>query len=180
VADAAAARAARRDRRHDAIATLLAGRPDALRDALRHGADVERIGARIALRQARPRELAGLRATLVALPQVHAALPAEGSVLLDMLGEAIAPPAGIVRLLGQIADESAALLAERRHRCPPRRRARRLRAIGRGSDAYHRLEAKGARAPASRRVSSTASTASSSRSRSRRRSARPAFRRARR
>ena len=55
--------------RHDAIATLLAGRPEALRDALRHAADVERIGARIALRQVRPRELAGLRATLVALPR---------------------------------------------------------------------------------------------------------------
>jgi DNA mismatch repair protein MutS len=37
-----------------------------LRDALRGISDVERITARIALRQVRPRELAGLRATLAA------------------------------------------------------------------------------------------------------------------
>jgi DNA mismatch repair protein MutS len=130
--------------RHDAIATLLAGRPEALRDALRHAADVERIGARIALRQVRPRELAGLRATLVALPEVRAALPADGSVLLDMLGEALAPPDDVVRLLGAIADEPAALLRDggviaAGHDAD----LDELRAIGRGSDAYLiELEAK--------------------------------------
>ena len=64
--------------RHDAIAALLDAGLEALRDALRHLADVERITARIALRQVRPRELAGLRATLQALPQVRAAVAGRG------------------------------------------------------------------------------------------------------
>ena len=51
--------------RHDAIAALLArAAAQALREALRHLSDVERIVARIALRQVRPRELSGLRETL--------------------------------------------------------------------------------------------------------------------
>jgi len=67
---------AQRDRtqatqRHGAIAELLAHGFEPLRDGCgRHVADVERISARIALRQVRPRELAGLRATLQALPCV--------------------------------------------------------------------------------------------------------------
>ncbi|HEY1436432.1 MAG TPA: DNA mismatch repair protein MutS, partial [Casimicrobiaceae bacterium] len=96
--------------RHDAIAALLSGKAEPLGEALRHAADVERIGTRIALRQVRPRELAGLRATLIALPRVRAALPAEGSLLLDMLGEALAPPPAIAELLAAIAAEPAALL----------------------------------------------------------------------
>ncbi|HEX4236275.1 MAG TPA: DNA mismatch repair protein MutS, partial [Caldimonas sp.] len=130
--------------RHDAIAALLAARADKLREALRHGADVERIGARIALRQVRPRELAGLRLTLVALPLVRAALPAEGSVLLDTLAEALAPPAAIVELLAAIAAEPAALLRDggviaEGHDAD----LDELRAIGRGGDAFLlELEAK--------------------------------------
>jgi DNA mismatch repair protein MutS len=123
--------------RHDAIAALLAGRPEPLRDALRHAADVERIGARIALRQVRPRELGGLRATLVALPQVRAALPAERSVLLDMLAEALAPPPAIAHLLGAIAAEPGALVRDggviaEGHDAE----LDQLRAIGRGGDAF--------------------------------------------
>jgi len=123
--------------RHDAIATLLAGSPEALRSALRHAADVERIGARIALRQVRPRELAGLRATLVGLPAVRAALPAEGSVLLDMLGEALAPPADVASLLAAIAAEPAALLRDGGVIAEGHDgELDELRAIGRGGDAF--------------------------------------------
>ena len=64
--------------RHEAIAALHEAGLDALRTTLRHLADVERITARIARRQARPRELAGLRATLRALPQVRQAVPGAG------------------------------------------------------------------------------------------------------
>ncbi|MEO8309701.1 MAG: DNA mismatch repair protein MutS [Caldimonas sp.] len=123
--------------RHDAIAMLLAGAHLALREALRHLSDVERIGARIALRQVRPRELAGLRATLLALPKVCAALPAEGSVLLDMLGETLAPPAAIAASLAAIADEPAALLRDGGVIAAGfDAELDELRAIGRGSDAY--------------------------------------------
>src|SRR4029079_7714036 len=78
--------------RHDAIAALIGGAHGEVREALRHLSDVERIGARIALRQVRPGELAGLRATLLALPKVGAGLPAEGSGLVDQVGEAVGPP----------------------------------------------------------------------------------------
>src|SRR5258706_4863857 len=46
--------------RHEAIEVLQTHGVDALRDALRSISDIERITARIALRQVRPRELAGL------------------------------------------------------------------------------------------------------------------------
>jgi DNA mismatch repair protein MutS len=130
--------------RHDAIAALLGGDHGALREALRHLSDVERIGARIALRQVRPRELAGLRTTLLVLPKVAAALPAEGSVLLDMLGEALAPPSEIATLLAAIADEPAALLRDGGViAAGVDAELDELRAIGRGSDAYLlELEAK--------------------------------------
>ncbi|MGZ8259968.1 MAG: DNA mismatch repair protein MutS, partial [Caldimonas sp.] len=130
--------------RHDAIAALVAGNADALRGALRHAADVERIGARIALRQVRPRELAGLRTTLVGLPTVRAALPADGSVLLEMLGEALSPPDGIAALLAAIAEEPAALLRDGGVIAEGHDgELDALRAIGRGGDAFLlELEAK--------------------------------------
>ncbi|MFN0183371.1 MAG: DNA mismatch repair protein MutS, partial [Aquabacterium sp.] len=63
-------------RRHAGIEGLVAHGVDALRAALRGVSDVERIAARLALRQVRPRELAGLRETLQGLPALRAALPA--------------------------------------------------------------------------------------------------------
>ncbi len=62
-------------RRHQIIEQLIAEGPEPLRHALREVSDVERITSRIALRQVRPRELAGLRHTLDALPALRAALP---------------------------------------------------------------------------------------------------------
>jgi len=61
--------------RHAAIDVLKAHGPDSLRQTLRGISDVQRIVARIALRQVRPRELAGLRDTLALLPQLVACLP---------------------------------------------------------------------------------------------------------
>ncbi|MFY9512610.1 MAG: DNA mismatch repair protein MutS, partial [Rubrivivax sp.] len=49
--------------RHDAIAVLIDQGFEPLREALRGISDVERTTARVALRQVRPRELAGLRLT---------------------------------------------------------------------------------------------------------------------
>ena len=72
----AAAPAARRARRRAAPRRASRRCIDAgiepLREALRGVSDVERITARIALRQVRPRELVGLRATLQALPALRA------------------------------------------------------------------------------------------------------------
>ncbi|MBC8056352.1 MAG: DNA mismatch repair protein MutS [Rhizobiales bacterium] len=99
--------------RHDAIDALHAARLTELRDALRGISDVERITARIALRQVRPRELAGLRATLNALPALREQVPEGEATLLDMLREALTPPGAILALLAAaIADEPAVLLRD--------------------------------------------------------------------
>ncbi|WP_235823279.1 DNA mismatch repair protein MutS [Azohydromonas sediminis] len=98
--------------RLDAVERLIADGFDALRDALRHVSDVERITARIALRQVRPRELAGLRATLAALPALRAVTPS-GCTALDALHAALQPPPSIHALLARaIADEPAVLLRD--------------------------------------------------------------------
>jgi len=98
--------------RHEAIAALLERGGEPLREALRGVSDVERITARIALRQVRPRELTGLRATLALLPGIRDCVPA-GSALLDALVRELAPPPAIGELLQRaIADEPAVLLRE--------------------------------------------------------------------
>lgn len=99
--------------RHDAIDALHTAQLDALRDAMRGVSDVERITARLALRQVRPRELTGLRATLQALPALREHVPLGEATLLDMLGEALTPPDAILALLAAaIADEPAVLLRD--------------------------------------------------------------------
>jgi DNA mismatch repair protein MutS len=90
--------------RHDAIAALHQEGFEPLREALKSVSDVERISARIALRQVRPRELTGLRATLQALPALSAATPAA------LRDEALNPPADILELLERAIAEEPALL----------------------------------------------------------------------
>ena len=98
--------------RHDAIAELIAQGYAPLREALRSVSDVERIVSRIALRQARPRELAGLRHSLQALPTLRAAA-ATGSALLHELHAALQPDPAIAALLvSVIAEEPAVLLRD--------------------------------------------------------------------
>ena len=102
--------------RHDAIAALGRHGPGALREALRGISDVERITARLALRQVRPRELSGLRATLQALPALRAALPPDDGAapgLLAQLASALQPDPALAALLtAAIADEPATLLRD--------------------------------------------------------------------
>ncbi len=108
---------AQRDRtaaiaRHDAVTTLIADGVEPLRGRLRQVSDVERITARLALRQVRPRELSGLRATLLALPALRDAAPC-GSALLQGLHAALAPPPEVAALLARaVADEPAVLLRD--------------------------------------------------------------------
>ena len=101
--------------RQDAVAELLAGSTalpprsqplyEPLRLALRDIADLERIAGRIALRSARPRDLAGLRDTLAALPAVHAALDGTGTARLRALREHLgAHEALAARLAAALAD----------------------------------------------------------------------------
>jgi len=76
------------DARLDALDALLAAdRHEPLRDALRGIADVERILARVALRSARPRDLAALRDALLAMPGLRQQVPDEAPRLARLSAE---------------------------------------------------------------------------------------------
>ncbi len=97
--------------RHEAMACLADAGFEPLRDALRGISDVERITARTALRQVRPRELAGLRSTLAALPSLRARVPV-GAALLAHVHEALQPDEALSDALRAIAEEPAVLLRD--------------------------------------------------------------------
>jgi DNA mismatch repair protein MutS len=100
--------------RRDAIGTL-ADRPDLadkLSRLLKSCADVERISGRIALRNARPRDLSGLRDTLALLPEMDALLPTD-NVRLAQLAEALTARPDLHALLARaIQIEPASVLRE--------------------------------------------------------------------
>ncbi len=99
--------------RHDAIEVLHDAGTRPLRERLRGISDVERIAARIALNQSRPRELAGLRATLLALPALRQTVPHDAVAWLDAQLRALSPPREVLELLAvAIAEEPAALLRD--------------------------------------------------------------------
>jgi DNA mismatch repair protein MutS len=85
--------------RHHAVACLQ-DKAQAVHKVLRGFSDVERITSRVALRNARPRELAGLRDSLALLPALQESLPA-GSALLDELRKDLAVPEKCLELLGK-------------------------------------------------------------------------------
>src|SRR2546428_7717278 len=103
--------------RHEAVAALAEAHAG-IHKLLRRFADVERITGRIALRNARPRDLSSLRDSLALLPELAPAVPRGAPLLARMLddlevpAECLAPlkravlaePASIVREAGVIAD----------------------------------------------------------------------------
>ncbi len=81
--------------------------------ALGAWSDVERIAARVALRTARPRDLAGLRDTLATLPALHAALSDCDEPALAEAARALRPePAVHARLAAALRDEPAAAVRD--------------------------------------------------------------------
>ncbi|TAN47819.1 MAG: DNA mismatch repair protein MutS, partial [Betaproteobacteria bacterium] len=98
--------------RHQAVEQLDAAAAD-LQALLRRFADVERIAARVALRSARPRELAALRESLGLLSGLAAAIPAGDAELLAGLRADLRTPQDCVeQLRSAIAPEPAALLRD--------------------------------------------------------------------
>ncbi|RYX88331.1 MAG: DNA mismatch repair protein MutS [Comamonadaceae bacterium] len=99
-----------------AIAALRTGAWQALRDALKGTADVERITARIALRQVRPRELVALGISLLKADALGLALTApdlQASELLTALKQDFLPPPGCGDLLKRaVMEEPAALVRD--------------------------------------------------------------------
>jgi len=102
--------------RHGAVAALLEdyGRmAGEVRRELKSIADIERIAGRIALRNARPRDLAGLRDSLAGLPALRAPLAESASPLLDQLHDDLATPEATLALLVRaIAAEPSAQIRD--------------------------------------------------------------------
>jgi DNA mismatch repair protein MutS len=100
--------------RHDAVEELLqSGCFDALTDLLRGIGDIERIVARIALKSARPRDLAVLRDSLMIIPQLHASLEAFSGELLTELTRQLDEHANLLTLLQQaIIDNPPVLIRD--------------------------------------------------------------------
>ena len=83
-----------------------------LREQLKGCSDVERITARVALRQVRPRELVALVQTLQKTELLAPVLPAQTALLTQIAGQLLPPP-GCIALLGQaIMPEPAALVRD--------------------------------------------------------------------
>jgi len=101
-------------RRRDAIG-VLAALPEAavsLSRLLKGCADVERISGRIALKNARPRDLSGLRDTLALLPELAAALPGDHARLSALQAALAARPDLHVLLARAVQPEPASVLRE--------------------------------------------------------------------
>jgi DNA mismatch repair protein MutS len=92
--------------------TTGAGPWHALRERLKGTSDVQRIAARLALLQVRPRELVALRQSLLKAEQLMPILPA-GEALIDQIKSALIAPPDCVGLLQQaLLDEPAALIRD--------------------------------------------------------------------
>jgi DNA mismatch repair protein MutS len=101
-------------RRHQSLAALIeSGVLDALREQLRAIGDLERILSRVALRSARPRDLATLRDGLAAAPSLRETIANLDSPLLRELIERLGEHQGTVRLLqAAVVERPPALLRE--------------------------------------------------------------------
>ncbi len=104
--------------RHDAVASLArasATQNSALdftrvQDALRGLSDIERVATRIAVASVRPRELAGLRTTLAALPGLASALRGSPNATLRAIADTINVDARWYELLKHAVAEEPALV----------------------------------------------------------------------
>ena len=107
----------RRDRaqataRLEAITHLRGGPQQSLRAQLKGSSDVERITARIALRQVRPRELVALQLTLQKTELLRLSDIGSPALLTSIFGD-LKPPEGCAELLGRtIMAEPAALVRD--------------------------------------------------------------------
>jgi len=97
--------------RHDAVEVLFE-KHDNIKKILRQFADIERIASRIALKNARPRDLSGLRESLGLLAELRPAVPASSVLLKTLLEQLRTPEETLNLLVTAIAPEPAALLRD--------------------------------------------------------------------
>src|SRR5712691_3824204 len=97
--------------RHEAVAALADAHPG-VHKLLRRFADVERITGRIALRNARPRDLSSLRDSLALLAELAPAVPRDATLLARMLGDLEVPAECLALLRRAVLEEPAAMVRD--------------------------------------------------------------------
>ena len=97
--------------RHDAVEVLFEKHQD-IKTILRRFADVERIAARVALKNARPRDLSGLRESLGLLSNLRSAVPSSVGLLKRLQEQLQTPDACQKLLVSAIAPEPSSMLRD--------------------------------------------------------------------
>jgi DNA mismatch repair protein MutS len=97
--------------RHQAVAALADAYPG-INKLLRRFADVERITGRIALRNARPRDLSSLRDSLALLPELKPAVPRGAPLLAKMLSDLEVPAECLALLRRAVLEEPASMVRD--------------------------------------------------------------------
>ena len=95
--------------RHEAVEGLSG--ENKISSVLRRFADVERIASRIALKNARPRDLSGLRDSLGLLEALAREIPGSASLLQNLVQDLQTPEAAL-KILAAIAPEPSAMLRD--------------------------------------------------------------------
>ena len=101
-------------KRHEAVAELIStSKFQSLQSFLKLVGDIERITTRIALKTARPRDLSGLRESLLQLPLMQNLLVGSKAILLETLGANLQAPHDVMEILTKaIKPEPASVLRE--------------------------------------------------------------------
>ncbi len=97
--------------RHEAVVAL-ADAHSGIHKLLRRFADVERITGRIALRNARPRDLSSLRDSLALLAELAPAVPRDAPLLARMLGDLEVPAECLALLRRAVQEDPAAMVRD--------------------------------------------------------------------
>jgi DNA mismatch repair protein MutS len=97
--------------RHGAVAALADAHP-AIHKLLRRFADVERIAGRVALKNARPRDLSSLRDSLALLPELAPAVPKDAALLAKLLEDLRVPEDCLVLLRRAVMEDPAAMVRD--------------------------------------------------------------------
>ncbi len=97
--------------RHEAVAALAEAHAG-IHKLLRRFADVERITGRIALKNARPRDLSSLRDSLALLPELAPAVPRGAPLLAKILDDLEVPVECLALLKRAVLEEPAAMVRD--------------------------------------------------------------------
>ena len=99
--------------RNDAVSALINADESLIRHSLREVGDIERITTRIALKTARPRDLSGLRDSLLQFPSLQGALAnIETNLIKRIYGHLTVPPKLLTLLIQAIQQEPSAMLRD--------------------------------------------------------------------